>query len=600
MSGPEITRSVFDAAYLKKFSVDAQEPKKTEITKKENNKTDNTNAKFFTATPAKDERQVSPLLVVSKSAQLTKVFDPNQMSFFKGPIAIKNVNSTSPIINKAKVDENNNLADFKYSGIKFKDLISAQNWRPGTEGLSGVQANKAINEAYFALDKQFTKFIDGSNQNVETITKKNPVSNWMTYGKFASREAGSQIQNLEGAMEALETLKRFDGNGQNDRRSAKALIKIMDTGPMTKQAIRMAATSMGVEGADKMDSVDLVKSIITKVDITDTIKDSASRLIPIGKSQQTNGNAYKIIDGVINDLNTLHKALVKGNTEIYSNIVPAYDIFLKAESQGKNGVEALKSNGFGGPTGGTFINEKSKDPQGFIVKAFSEYKNAKKFEEKAKEAEQKNNPDEVVKLRKKRDESMHKANLLIGCQEQMAILQKPEVFGDKKVASMLKAMTGTMSIQDLPDSTGRFRENKLLSPNTATKNQNWADFGTRMGLTDITNQVKNDIDAEKLGAIKIKGPVHDEVHYFTLPNKNNGIAKGPDGTISAYFADNLKSSKMIVTAPRDIDHLYTDKKDGQIDFTDKVIDNIPGSTVVPLATDTIYRAATNAYDSLFD
>ena len=121
MSGPEITRSVFDAAYLKKSAVDAQEPKKLEVTKKENNKTENPNAKFFTAPPpVKDERQVSPLLVMSKAAQLTKVFDPNQMSFFKEPIATKNVNAISPIVSKPKVDQANNLADFKYSGIKIK------------------------------------------------------------------------------------------------------------------------------------------------------------------------------------------------------------------------------------------------------------------------------------------------------------------------------------------------------------------------------------------------------------------------------------------------------------------------------------------------
>ncbi|MBC7472877.1 MAG: hypothetical protein H7263_01200, partial [Candidatus Sericytochromatia bacterium] len=151
---------------------------------------------------------------------------------------------------QADVDIAKKLPQFGFNKLVERNLLSAQGWTAGTTALTGVQANKAINTAYDNLDRQFSQYVGGS---------EHPAANWMTYGKYASREAGSQIQSLEASLESIKTLLKVDGSTENDKRALTALVKVMDTGPMTKQAMRMAAASMGIKDADKFTSPQLIE-----------------------------------------------------------------------------------------------------------------------------------------------------------------------------------------------------------------------------------------------------------------------------------------------------------------------------------------------------
>lgn len=446
------------------------------------------------------------------------------------------------------------------------NFLDAQNWTVGTDGLTGIDANKAINEDYDDLDKEFLQFMDLQGDDF--------VSNWMTFGKFASREAGSQIQNLETSMEALQTLMTTDGNTQNDIRAIGALITTMDSDNMIKQSILMSASSMGIDTSGKS-STQIIKEIVGKS------YDSPSKIL-----------------GVVDDLKTLHTAMVKGNTEIHANIAPAYKIFLKAEKEGKDGIEALKAAGYGNVTNQTFVAPGSKDPQGLVLSGFMDYKKGKELEEQAKIAERGGDKQKADKLRAERNELMYKGSLKFGAQEQMAILQGPQVFGNPKVATILKSLNGTMSIKDskLPD--GTYRNNPIKPEGT---NTGWADFPSRMGLREASNE------REKAASFAIRNE-QGEVKYFVLSKtddsslQSGNLSSGSDGTISKYFYDNMRNKDLYRTKPRDMGYIYRDKVEGAVGFSDKVIDTIPGSTTIPLAgkaikgaTGTIPKQTTEIY-----
>src|SRR5690606_14737970 len=151
----------------------------------------------------------------------------------------------------------------------------------------------------------------------------------------------------------------------------------------------------------------------------------------------------------------------------------------QAEERGENGLDALKSAGYTGRQAGkVFTTATDKDPQGFVLGAFSKYKEAKNMLDKLEILRQEDpvgNQAEIERLLAARKDLIHSANLLIGMQEQLTILQAPDIFGDPLVHRLLGAMTGTMS---LTDAHGRHELLPAATPATA----NWADFSTRMGL----------------------------------------------------------------------------------------------------------------------
>ncbi|MFN8673953.1 MAG: hypothetical protein U0457_17970 [Candidatus Sericytochromatia bacterium] len=468
------------------------------------------------------------------------------------------------------VQKANDLNVFLYDQKSSPALDSAQTWTAGTTGLTGVEANKIINETYHHLNQQFNNYLGNP-----------PIANWMTFGKFASREAGSQIKSLEGALESIKTLSKFDLAMGNDKRAIDALADIMAQDKMIEQGIRMGASSIGIKGAASMKGKDLILAMV------DEIKKASLPYLP-SDPKKAGEEAIKKITPIISNLETLHGALVKGNTRIYENIVPAFDIFMKAEASGNDGIKALMSAGFGKPSKNiteTYVTPSNKDPQGFVLDAFKLYKEAKNLADKILIKEKDGAPqEEIDKLKKQREDITHKANLLIGCQEQMAILQASDIFNDPTVSSLLGAMTGTMSLQDSVSETA------LLPTKNGnhTTSENWADFQTRMGLEEVSKDTK--------GAIAVQDPSGVKHYYIPIEKPATGIDKG-EGTISRYFKERLSGSDAktdIDGPPRAMEPFYLDNVGGQTTIGDYAPQ--PDSlTIIPKGVSILPKA----YDQIF-
>jgi hypothetical protein len=65
-------------------------------------------------------------------------------------------------------------------------LAEAPKWRPGSDGMSGSEANETITRYYTYVDEQMAYYLGEPS-----------VANWATFAKYASREAGDQIHRLE-------------------------------------------------------------------------------------------------------------------------------------------------------------------------------------------------------------------------------------------------------------------------------------------------------------------------------------------------------------------------------------------------------------------
>jgi hypothetical protein len=458
------------------------------------------------------------------------------------------------VVLQKDIDAAKALPGFKYAPITQKNLLAAQTWSAGTTGLTGVEANQEINRTYNTLDHAFQAYLGEPT-----------VPNWMTFGKYASREAGQQIMNLEASLEALHTLGTPDLTLINDERSAKALVQVMAQDKMVEQSMRMAAKSLGINPA--LPATDLVQELV---------KDLAS-------SPTTAPAKIATITG---NLEKLHEALVKGNTRIYHNIVPAYDTFMKAEMAGGDGVAALEKAGYGSG-GGVFVDRSTttgKDPQSFVLDAFKKYKQAKNLGDQVQIlAERKQSSGDasgelqtqIDALQKQRTEVIHAANLLIGCQEQMGILQDGDIFTDPLVSNMLQAMSGTMTLTDAIDTSD-------LLPGASPSTSNWADFPTRMGLDEvpaadlskyrIANPQVGDppagTDSHLPAVVRVEGPSAGNIRYF----KTNGNA----GTISSYFADRTfdasKAAKVSAAPPRDLQPLYRHNVEGKVEWYDRALE----------------------------
>jgi hypothetical protein len=343
---------------------------------------------------------------------------------------------------------------------KVRNLEAALNWAPGSEGLSGTAANATINRTYHALSDAFTDFLG-----------EPALPNWMTFGQYASREVGTQINSLEDAFSALHSV----GHPQTPREIYQALDEAMEhlSPEMAKQVLK------------------LTRSQIERPTIKDLIALGANPALGVTRE------VVELLDDTMAALDRLHKALVQGNVGIYANMAPAYQVFLKAEEAGEDGLEALRQNGY--QAGG------EKDPQGFIEQAFSRYQMARELGDQAKYA----SATERGLLLDERRQLIHEANLFIGIQEQMVILQAPGIYGDPEVANVVNAQ-GELS---LTDAAGTHR---LVG--------NWADFATRMGLEVVPDGTA--------GAFPIRDHAGKSTAY-RIPDPP--VA----GTITAYFAAGL-------------------------------------------------------------
>lgn len=306
-------------------------------------------------------------------------------------------------------------------------LGAAVAWRPGLAGMTGTQANLRVTATYQALDEAMTAYLGEPR-----------LPNWMTYGKYASREVGSQVIRLEELMKLTAT---HDPEAAYD-----TLVDVMaDPSRLGGQGVTLLRISRGN---------------------------------PLLAAE----NAAAIRD-----------ALVAGNTGVYGDIAPPYDVFLKAEAAGQDGVAALRAAGFG---------RAPKDPQGLLVEAFGLYQRAAR--------------EKATLTPEARHALIQRATLTLGNHEQMVVLQGPRVFGDPEVARLLSSLSALLTVTDA-------RGTMRLLPHGG----NWADFATRMGYDDV--------DPATPGAMRVVD--HGGVAHHFVPSRD---PKRWQGSIGAYFVDGMK------------------------------------------------------------
>lgn len=449
------------------------------------------------------------------------------------------------------------------SKIDYKtNIAESQKWKPGESGLTGVQTNKIINTTYNNIDNLFSSYLN----------TKDPVANWMTFGKYASAESGTQIRTIEASIESLKTLSTSNASYSDNKKAIKAFSEILSNPESRTQGL-----IMGVYMAKNMTGNSFFKNVLID-NLKEMAKSNSSAVVTGAMSLGILAipGVSKAIEKASLEMKVLRDGLVEGNTLIYQNIVPAYEIFLSAEKNGKDGIKALKDNGYGKPAPPNdkkiFADLDTKDPQGFLLEAFTCYKQAKQAYSKG---------DKV-----KGDSLMHKGNLLIGCQEQMCILQRNSIFGGK-MSEIVDSMTGTMSITD-----GQGKKNPLLNTKMNTgdsqsveeqfeiiKNvlekksdsvKGWSDFEVRMGIKEVSKGTPNSI------AIRVpsKNNPQGDLKYYVQRDLKDPSAQG---TITKYFSDGLtgvNAKRNLSDKPKEINQLYvsSDMKIGSNNYQlDKIV-----------------------------
>lgn len=361
---------------------------------------------------------------------------------------------------------------FSYTGRKYRDLRGATMYwesKPG-DVQSPTAANRQINKDYDCINRDMQRYLAGNPKSAHRLPR---TADWTTYGKYASREAGEFIRTTENV---LSSSKNYDKAGL---RTAEGLVR---------HDLNLDSVSKALGGAKN------------------------GLLHPITAAQA----AWDLP----RDLTTLNKALVTGNTGIHQNIAPAYDAFLRGEAAGGKGLESLEKAGY--------RKGSKKDRQGFVTQAFTNYQKARKLGLKAQKS---SDPVQQARLEAERQKLMDRGNLLLGYQEQMEILQKPDVFEQPSIQRLLGLFSGTMNVTD-PNGKYDFLPN----------GGNWTDFATRMGLEKVP--------AGTPGADAIKGTDGKTTCYLPDPSQK--------GTIIDYFntrAKGLPAWKLNAGHPRELEPL---------------------------------------------
>ena len=233
-----------------------------------------------------------------------------------------------------------------------------------------VARNQTINQSYHAFGREMAVYLGTPL-----------VSNWCTYGQHASREAGQQIANLQAGLKILNDavpiligLASIPTNpiaavGRAAARvgpTVRRILGLLDEEGLMQQSMQLALAKAGV-GQGQIDGLEQAVKDATTFTWSDLIPgkttvesaEVAARLVAI--AVQLGININKIIAAV----KLVYDNMVKGNREIYENIAPAYNKFLKrSQRQAPTGVVA-KVPPFAG------------DTHGFLAAAFKLYSDAR-------------------------------------------------------------------------------------------------------------------------------------------------------------------------------------------------------------------------------
>lgn len=284
---------------------------------------------------------------------------------------------------------------------------------------------------------------------------------------------------------------------QNARRAAQAIqrvVVLLQQPGLVPQAIQLALTKAGIS-AQELQEAGRAFDEATTFEWTDlipgvTLAEQAElgvRVLAIA------GRLAGAIPAVLEAPQRILRNMIQGNREIYENVAPAYRLFLTTANGAPEGVP--------GPIG--FAGDSS----GFLAAAFQEYAAVRRLTNELA-ALAPNAPERAAKIAE-RNAKAHRANLLIGFQEQLVILQP--IFDTMQ--EELTAMNGTMVLHD-PNGVHQ------LTPN-------WGDFYTRMGIDPATAPADpTTITPENLPALL---PANDPRHA---------------GTIDEYFSQGLNDQNI--------------------------------------------------------
>ncbi|NMO15187.1 hypothetical protein HPC49_01280 [Pyxidicoccus fallax] len=319
---------------------------------------------------------------------------------------------------------------FLYPGVPLVELRRARQWTPGSDGMSGVQANIHTIDTYQALDVHMARYLGAPE-----------LSTWVTFGKYAAREAGSWIRILE-TMLSLSHLGPGGGTSARRLRLSRALLALASQDGLLSALISVV---QGLFGGYRTGAALLA---------------DAQRLAGLLPEFRQMGQAAR-------------NGLVEGNTEMYHRVGFAFDVFLRAESEGRNGVEALQE---------IIATGALEDPQGYLQAGFSLYREAHLVGLLSRSPGVSRGRQLV--LDSCRRHLVHEGNLLIAVQEQALVLQRPSVFTQPVLHALLGAVRpGQLRMTLTPMPGGRGYDRFTMLPDGG----NWADFEARMGVRDVTD-----------------------------------------------------------------------------------------------------------------
>lgn len=360
-----------------------------------------------------------------------------------------------------------------------------------------TRRNHAINQSYHAFDRAMVQYIG------------NPaVSNWCTYGQHASREAGRQIRNLQAGLKILQDavpiLVGLSGNivnqviaSQRIWPTLRRIFALLQEDGLMKQSLQLALAKANItpgqinalqtdwDDATSLDWNDLLPWDSPTVDMGRV----AGHVIAMGIKLAV------ALPALIRAIRRVFANMAQGNREIYENIAPAYNQFLRAARTAPQGVVNVAPLRF------------TRDRGRFLQTSFIKYSEAKAVANRIGRGS-------AATALQQRNALMHEANLLIGFQEQLVILQP--IF--ETMMEELTSMNGTMVIND-PNGVHPLRDN-------------WGDFYTRMGIAARTAPA----NASTIS------PDH-------LPPLHRAGAVGMRGTITEYFFNYLTNVRIHQAPP---------------------------------------------------
>lgn len=316
---------------------------------------------------------------------------------------------------------------FGYSAAPLVDLRPARQWTPWRGGLCGVQANAHIVATYQALDTAMARYLGAPS-----------LSSWVSFAKYAAREVGSWIRLLETLLRLSQPVsgpgdfaRRLHLGGSLLRLAREDGLLAPFTGPLWAR----------LEGQPRQGGLPSLSAPLRL----------AGPLLEQGW--------------------TVRNGLVEGNTELYHRLAFAFDVFLRAEGEGRSGVAVLQE---------AVASGRLEDPLGHLLSGFSLYQEAHRLGARARGVSQ----ERRRVLESRRRSLVLEANLRIAVQEQSLVLHRLTIFAHPVLHAMMGCIPQgqlQLTLAALPGGTGYHRFAML------PEGGNWADFEVRMGFQDVTD-----------------------------------------------------------------------------------------------------------------